>query len=130
MPALTTLLLGSLLVIRAPVPPDAKPDPTVRGYMGISVSTTSLNIESVESGKPASKAGLRVGDTIVRIGTFEPQNYSQVISHICSFRPGAIVEIEVQRSGDRKVFKVKLETRPIELDLNLVELQNRIIIDD
>src|SRR5207237_977203 len=82
-----------------------------RGYMGITVSTTGLSIERVEPGMPAAKAGLRSGDVIARVGTLEPSTFEQVVSHICSFRPGAVVEIEVQRGGERKTVRVKLAAR-------------------
>jgi hypothetical protein len=39
-----------------------------------------------------------------------------VIAHVCSFRPGAVIELEVRRGSERKVFKVKLGLRPPELD--------------
>ncbi|MFO0826340.1 MAG: hypothetical protein U0792_25010 [Gemmataceae bacterium] len=55
---------------------------------------------------------------LVRVGTLESREFEQVVSHICSFRPGAVVEIEVQRGSQRKTFKVKLACRPPELDLN------------
>jgi len=115
--AIVILLGGLTTPARAPVPPEAKPDPLARGYMGITVQTGALVIERVEPNMPAAKAGLRSGDVIVRVGTLQPNAFEQVISHICSFRPGAVVEIEVQRGSERKAMKVKLGTRPIELDM-------------
>ncbi|VTT98666.1 periplasmic serine protease do : Periplasmic serine protease DO OS=Borrelia garinii (strain PBi) GN=htrA PE=4 SV=1: PDZ_2 [Gemmataceae bacterium] len=114
---LTASLLGSLLFTLAPVPPEAPPDPMARGYMGITVQSGALAIESVQPGMPAAKAGLQGGDVLVRVGTLEPREFDQVVSHICSFRPGAVVEIEVQRGSERKTFKVRLACRPPELDL-------------
>ena len=117
MTAITAILLGALSVqTRAPVPPEAKPDPLARGYMGITVGTGSMTIERVEPNLPADKAGLKSGDAILRVGTLEPTNFDQVIAHITSFRPGAVVEIEVQRGTERRTFKVKLASRPQELD--------------
>jgi serine protease Do len=77
-----------------------------------------MTIESVEPGMPGEKAGLHPGDLIVRVGSLEPQNFDQVVTHICAFRPGAVVEVEVMRAGQRKTFKVKLATRPAELDVD------------
>ena len=130
MSGITACLLGSLMFVRAPIPAESRPDPMARGYMGITVSTGALTIESVEPGKPASKAGLRPGDVIVRVGTLEPRDFEQVVAHICSFRPGAVVEIEVQRGSERKTFKVKLAARPPELDANRPVPGRPIIIDD
>lgn len=112
-----TLLLGAVTFhTLAPVPPDLPPDPMARGYMGITVGNGTLTVERVEPGLPADKAGLRRGDLLVRVGTLQPQTFDQVIAHITSFRPGAVVEIEVQRGSERKRFKVKLACRPAELD--------------
>jgi S1-C subfamily serine protease len=113
----TAILLGGLTFpARAPVPPEAKPDPLARGYMGITVGTGSLTISEVGPKTPADRAGLKAGDAILRVGTLEPQNFEQVIAQVTSYRPGAVVEIEVQRGGDRKTVKVKLACRPQELD--------------
>ena len=131
---IATCLFASLaftsLLFAAPVPPEAPPDPMARGYMGITVATTGLTIERVEPGMPSAKAGLRAGDVIARVGTLEPNTFDQVVSHICSFRPGAVVEIEVVRNGERKTFKVKLACRPPELDLPNRPLPRPIDIDD
>ena len=111
------ILLGGLSYqTRAPVPREPPPDPMARGYMGITVGTGSLIVSEVMPKMPADKAGLRAGDAIVRVGTLEPTNFDQVIAHITSFRPGATVEIEVQRGTERKTFKVKLADRPPSLD--------------
>jgi len=114
---ITACVFGNLLFTLAPVPPEPTPDPMARGYMGITVQTGALTIESVQPGLPAAKSGLRGGDVLLRVGTLEPRDFEQVVSHICSFRPGAVVEIEVQRGSERKTFKVRLASRPAELDL-------------
>lgn len=112
-------LVGNMMFTLAPIPREAvpEPDPTARGYMGITLQTTGLGIERVEPNMPGAKAGLRSGDQIVRVGTLHPQSFDQIVAHICSFRPGAIVEIEVQRGDERKTLKVKLAARPPELDV-------------
>jgi S1-C subfamily serine protease len=116
--ALLTALFGNLFLTLAPVPREPTPDPMGRGYVGIRVATGGLTIESVEPGTPGEKAGLHAGDLITRVGTLEPQSFDQVVTHICAFRPGAVVEVEVMRAGQKKAFKVKLTTRPTDLDVN------------
>jgi len=116
--ALVFVVLGGWsMPTLAPVPREAAPDPLARGYMGITVGTGTLTISEVMPNLPAAKAGLKSGDLIVRVGTLEPANFDQVIGHITSFRPGAVVEIEVQRGMERKTLKVKLAARPADLDL-------------
>src|SRR5262245_54953131 len=118
MSALTASVLGLALYspAMAPVPPDPQPDPYAKGYLGIwfggTGPNTSLAINRLEPNQGAAKAGLRPGDVIVRVNNLHPQQTQDVINHIVTFRPGAIIELEVTRSGERKVFKVKLGTRP------------------
>ncbi|MDY3556571.1 PDZ domain-containing protein [Gemmata sp. JC717] len=121
MTALTFLFGAVTFYTLAPVPPALRPDPMARGYMGITVANGTLAVERVEPGLPAEAAGLRRGDILIRVGTLQPETFDQVIAHITSFRPGAVVEIEVQRGAARKTFKVKLACRPPELDI-----QNRV----
>ena len=115
MSGLTTLaatVLGSLTLTLAPIPPDRKPDPAGRGYLGIWFEGNTLRIRQVEPNLPGDKAGIRSGDLIVRVNSLHADSTQQVIDHVCSFRPGAVIEMEVQRGSDRKVFKVKLGIRP------------------
>ena|SRR5437868_3014739 len=128
MTGITACLLASLTLVRAPVPPEAPPDPTARGYLGITVGE-GVTVDAVTPGLPAARAGLRAGDVIVRVGTLEPQTYDQEVAHVCSFRPGAVVEIVVRRGTERKTFKVKLAARPPELDYN-GRIPGRPIIDE
>jgi S1-C subfamily serine protease len=118
MSALTGIacVLAGLTFTRAPVPAEPAPNPMARGYMGITVQTGGLMIDRVEPNMPAAKAGLQAGDVLVRVGTLQPREFSQVVAHVCSFRPGAVVEIEVMRGKDRKTVKLKFGTRPLDLD--------------
>jgi S1-C subfamily serine protease len=109
-------VLSGMMLTRAPVPRPPEPDPMARGYMGITVQTGGLMIDVVEPDMPAAKAGLKPGDVLVRIGTLEPKEFNQVIAHVCSFRPGAVIDIEVQRGAERKSVKLKLASRPARLD--------------
>ena len=115
----TALLLVASggLAVAAPVPPAPPPDPLARGYLGVRVSNGGLVVSDVEPDTPAAKAGLRTGDVIARVGTLRPQVFDQVVANICSYRPGAVVEIEVRRGSESKVFKVALAIRPLEADV-------------
>ena len=125
----TVLLLGGLTYTLAPVPPEVRPDPMARGYVGITLGE-GVVVQGIEPNTPAAKSGLRQGDVIVRVGTLTPSSYEQVVAHICSFRPGAVVEVEVQRGNERKTFKVTLACRPPELDLPNRYPNRGIPIDD
>src|SRR6266540_143698 len=120
MSAFTASVLGLALFspVLAPVPPDPQPDPFAKGYLGIwfggTGPNTSLAIDRLEPNQAAAKAGLRPGDVIVRVNNLQPHGTQEVINHVCTFRPGAVIEVEVQRGGERKAFKVKLGTRPLD----------------
>jgi S1-C subfamily serine protease len=129
MTALAANLFAGLMLTLAPVPAERKPDPLGRGYMGVLFERQTLTIDSIEPNRPAAKAGLRAGDVIVRVNTLHVQSTQQLIEHVCSFRPGAVIEMEVQRGGERKVFHVKLASRPLELDQQQVLPTPPIIID-
>ena len=120
MSALTTYLLGwaALSPVLAPVPPEPAPDPLARAAVGIAADQNTLSVTTVYPNMPAGKAGVRTGDKIVRVGTLQPTDFNQVVNHITSYRPGAVVELEVDRAGERKVFKLKLVPRPLEYDSN------------
>ena len=110
----TATLLSSLTLTLAPVPPEPKPDPLGRGYIGVWFEQNSLRIDRVEPNHPGAKAGLLHGDLIVRVNSLHAESTQQVIDHVCSFRPGAIIEIEVQRGMERKTVKLQLASRPPE----------------
>lgn len=103
-------LCGAALA--APVPPGRPPDPLARSAVGIQADASNLVVSEVYPNMPAGKAGVRQGDRIVRIGDFRPQKFDDVIAHICSYRPGAQVEFEVDRGGERIVLKMRLVPRP------------------
>jgi serine protease Do len=98
--------------------------------MGVWFSNNSLSIDRVEPNMPGAKAGLRSGDLIVRVNHLHAATTQQVIDHVCSFRPGAVIEMEVQRGNERKVFKVKLGSRPLDPDLPRAFPNPPIIIDE
>jgi S1-C subfamily serine protease len=126
--AIAAKMLAGLTLTLAPVPQDPKPDPLGRGYMGVWFTGQSLTIDRVEPNLPGAKAGLRSGDVIVRVNALQAQSTQQVIDHVCSFRPGALIEMEVQRGSERKVVRVKLSARPP--DANLPALPSPPIIID
>ena len=122
MSAATTLAIGWLMLspIAAPVPADPPPDPLGRGYLGAYFATdgtaNSLTIDKVDNDTPAQKAGIMRGDVIVRFGSAEPKTFEELRLHIMAYRPGATVEIELSRNGERKTVKATLMPRPPSAD--------------
>jgi S1-C subfamily serine protease len=84
-------------------------------------------IQTVVSGGPADKAGLRGGrtqtsegirlggDLIVKVGDRDIRTPDDVTAAIASKKPGDKVEIEYYRRGDKKTTEVTLGKRPSQL---------------
>ncbi len=76
----------------------------------------TLIINIVHADMPAGKAGVQVGDRIIRVGSLRPTQFKEVSDYVATFRPGAPFELEIERFGERKVFRMILAARPAEFD--------------
>ncbi len=83
--------------------------------MGVGTQQNSLIVSKLLPDLPAAKAGVQVGDRIVRVGTLEPTQFNQVVEHVATFRRGATLEMEVEREGELHVFRLVLAARPASL---------------
>jgi len=66
----------------------------------------------VEKDTPASKAGLEVGDIILKVDASGIKDASHLTKVITTFRPGERHKVTVLRDGKEKTFSVKLTERP------------------
>jgi S1-C subfamily serine protease len=112
----TPVLLLATLAPAAPIPVEAAPSPVGTPAIGIRADTTSCVVTDVYPNMPAGLAGLKAGDRLVRVGSLEPTHFNQVVAHIQTYRPGAVVEVEVDRNGKRESFKLRLVPRPADFD--------------
>lgn len=99
----------------APVPAGPAVDPLARPVIGVGAPTNQANslvVGSVTKDLPAEKAGVRPGDLIVRVGGLRPAGFDEMRRHVMAHRPGAVLELEVERAGERKVFSLKLVPAP------------------
>jgi serine protease Do len=85
----------------------------VRGFLGINIVNVDADraaafdlkaqegafVESVEAGKPAEKAGVRPGDTIVRVDSVPVRDTRDLIGYVSSKSPGSKVQIGLVRDG-------------------------------
>ncbi|OWK45237.1 PDZ domain-containing protein [Fimbriiglobus ruber] len=112
---LSALFLATSIGL-APVPAEPPPDPLGWGYLGVRVDAGSLTIASVDPSTPAARAGIQAGDEFIKVGELKPKLFEEVSEHICTFRPGSVLRVEVRRSstGETKVFTVRLGVRPPE----------------
>jgi serine protease Do len=100
----------------------------VRGYLGINIvpvdqdvmgafklkSTEGAFVESVVPGDPADKAGVRPGDTVVRVDNVPVKTTRDLIGYVSSKPPGNKVRLAVMRDGREQVFTVSLNERGAE----------------
>ena len=103
-----------------------------RGFLGISLTPVEEDtaaswglakdrgelIQRVQDGGPAQKAGLKIGDIVVKINNQEitPNN---TLSYITSnLAPGTSVPVDIIRDGRRMTLKAVVGTRPTEEELN------------
>ena len=98
-----------------------------RGWLGVGVELVTNEIarqvkgkvgkgvwvNSAFEGDPAYRAGLRKGDVILKIGGADVDTPGRLIRLIAAFSPGQIVNINVLRDGEMKVFTVKLDNKKI-----------------
>jgi serine protease Do len=97
----------------------------VRGYLGINInpvdqdvmgafklkSTEGAFVESVVPGDPADKAGVRPGDTVVRVDNVPVRTTRDLIGYVSSKAPGSKVRLTVMRDGKETGFTVTLNER-------------------
>ena len=84
-------------------------------YLGVSVGNQGANgarINSVRSGTPAQRAGLRSGDVITAVDGEQISSGAELQSAIDGKRPGDTVSITYRRGGKSTTVDVKLGTRP------------------
>ncbi|MGL6075145.1 MAG: PDZ domain-containing protein [Fimbriiglobus sp.] len=109
---LTWLL--TMCLICAPVPKVAQ-DPLGHGFLGVRMSLENLSgvvLESVEPNMPAAKSGLQGGDKILEINSLKPKNYNEMVGYLSSLRPGTEVQLQIERGGEKKTYRIVLTTRP------------------
>ncbi len=65
-------------------------------------------VNSVFEGQPASKAGIKVGDIILKIGGAPVNSPNSMIRLIGNVSPGQFINLDILRNGERKAFSVQL----------------------
>jgi len=85
--------------------------PTIQQYYNLSVDAGAL-ITSVSSGSPASKAGLRAGDVIVKIDDEDISTAAELTTAISSNQIGDQVEIVYYRGNVQQVANATLKESP------------------
>jgi putative serine protease PepD len=85
-------------------------------YLGVSIRSSSspqgAALARVIAGAPAAKAGLKVGDVIVRLGGATITSPDGLSSIIDGKKPGDSLSVTYVRSGKQHTVTIKLGTRP------------------
>ena len=112
--------------IKMVVPQLKEKGKVVRGYIGVQITDVDQKaqesfkltsregalVQSVTSGGPADKAGLKAGDVIVGVGGTPVKDTRTLIYRVSAMPPGQKVELDVIREGKRLSQTVILGERP------------------
>lgn len=74
-------------------------------------TTDGLLLDGVRDDSPASKAGLKTGDRVVKIGNHEIRNVYDYTYALGEMKAGEEYVLEVMRGGEKLVMKIKPEAR-------------------
>lgn len=66
-----------------------------------------MRIDGVTNGKPASKAGIKAGDIVVKMGDVEVIDMMSYMKGLGQFNKGDKTKVTVNREGKNKTFKVE-----------------------
>ena len=83
-------------------------------YSGIRLNkdiTEGVVVVDVEKSSPASKAGIKSEDVIVKVGNDKVASVAEFRYRLYSYEVGDTVELTVNRDGQEKTFKVKLTSK-------------------
>ena len=70
-----------------------------------------VRLTSVAPGGPAEKAGLRVDDVVRRFGASKTASFEDLVKAVGGSKPGASVEVEVERGAEKLTVTVIVEKR-------------------
>jgi S1-C subfamily serine protease len=88
-----------------------------RAYLGIEGATApdGVHVEAVQDGSPAAAAGVRVGDTLERLGGTPVRTMDDVSDVLAAHAPGDVLDVEVRTGGLTRGLKATLADRPAAL---------------
>ena len=69
-------------------------------------------VSRIGAGSPAEKAGLQIGDVVIRFAGHKVSNSAQLRSFVAAVAAGMDAKVDVMRNGRRKSFVVTIEGAP------------------
>jgi Do/DeqQ family serine protease len=85
--------------------------PTLAEYLGLD-RTDGVVVAQVVRGGPAAKAGVKVGDVIVKMDGKAVANYSELRDVLDARKPGQTVKVTLLREGRELTLSLVLEEKP------------------
>jgi serine protease Do len=84
------------------------------GFLGVTLqeSEDSAKIGTIQARSPASKAGLKVGDVVLKVEGLKITGPGNLVETIQRFDPGKVIVMEIKRGNEVKELKATLEKRP------------------
>jgi hypothetical protein len=70
-------------------------------------SGNGMKIDGVSAGRPADKAGMKVGDVVVKMGDIEVSDMQSYMRALSQFEEGDQTKVTYSREGERYTVKVK-----------------------
>jgi serine protease Do len=70
--------------------------------------TRGALVSRINPGSPAEKAGLEIGDVIIRFAGNRVKNSAQLRKFVAEAKPGLDAVVEVVRNGRRQAFRVTI----------------------
>ena len=95
------------------------------GYLGVMLSMDkgAAKIDEVTPRSPAAKAGLKVGDLVLKVSGKVVKDRISLVESIMGYKAGSTVTMEIKRGEEVKELKATLDKRPAEL-FNRADFQN------
>jgi putative serine protease PepD len=84
-------------------------------YVGVFLNSTTqggAEISEVQSGSPASSAGMQPHDVVTAINGKQISSTQQFIETVDTYAPGQTITLTIKRDGGTKTIKLTLGTRP------------------
>jgi serine protease Do len=103
---------GWKFLVKAPA--GNKPADKPQAYLGArgEDDPDGCRLTTVDEDGPAAKAGLKVGDLVVKVDEREVKLYASLLRWVAETEPGETLNLEVKRGDELRSFEVKLEASP------------------
>ena len=95
----------------ASAPPATVAGSVVSGTIGVAVqrSAEGVVISAVGAGSPAARAGLQVGDRVLRYNGEAVNDARQLARLVLQSEPGSVARVQVMRGGAARTLDVNVE---------------------